>query len=58
MPGAAETVEEFARLAMSRGVRRLVLLSGRGEHEAQRAEEMVKATGADWTIDLRRGAAR
>lgn len=50
VPGAAETVEEFSRLAVSRGVRRLVLLSGRGEAEAQRAEEMVKATGADWTI--------
>ncbi|PLP60035.1 NmrA family transcriptional regulator [Mesorhizobium loti] len=50
VPGAAETVEEFARLAVNSGVRRLVLLSGRGEPEAQRAEEMVKATGADWTI--------
>ncbi|WP_054313838.1 NAD(P)H-binding protein [Mesorhizobium sp. 1M-11] len=50
VPGAAEAIEEFAMLAVSRGVRRLVLLSGRGEPEAQRAEEMVKATGADWTI--------
>lgn len=50
VPGAAETVEAFARLAMANGVTRLVLLSGRGETEAQRAEEMVKASGADWTI--------
>lgn len=50
VPGAAETVGAFARLAMANGVTRLVLLSGRGEHEAQRAEEMVKASGADWTI--------
>ncbi len=50
VPGAAETVEAFARLAVERGVKRLVLLSGRGETEAQRAEEMVKASGADWTI--------
>ncbi|MBN9220998.1 MAG: NAD(P)H-binding protein [Mesorhizobium sp.] len=50
VPGAAETVEAFARLAVERGIRRLVLLSGRGEPEAQRAEEMVKASGADWTI--------
>jgi uncharacterized protein YbjT (DUF2867 family) len=50
VPGAAETVGEFARLAMVSGVRRLVLLSGRGEPEAQRAEEMLKASGADWTI--------
>jgi uncharacterized protein YbjT (DUF2867 family) len=50
VPGAAETVEAFARLAVANGVIRLVLLSGRGETEAQRAEEMVKASGADWTI--------
>src|ERR687894_136033 len=30
--------------------RRLVLLSGRGEEEAQRAEEALQASGADWTI--------
>jgi uncharacterized protein YbjT (DUF2867 family) len=35
---------------VANGVTRLVLLSGRGETEAQRAEEMVKASGADWTI--------
>lgn len=50
VPGAADTIEAFARLAVANGVTRLVLLSGRGETEAQRAEEMVKASGADWTI--------
>ncbi|TIT50698.1 MAG: NmrA family transcriptional regulator, partial [Mesorhizobium sp.] len=50
VPGAAEAVGAFANLAVERGVRRLVLLSGRGEKEAQRAEEMLKASGADWTI--------
>ena len=50
VPGAAETVEALAGLAVKRGIKRLVLLSGRGETEAQRAEEMVKASGADWTI--------
>ncbi|ESX95340.1 NAD(P)H-binding protein [Mesorhizobium sp. LNJC403B00] len=49
VPGAAETVGAFARLAVANGVTRMVLLSG-GETEAQRAEEMVKASGADWTI--------
>ncbi|WP_269931386.1 SDR family oxidoreductase [Aminobacter sp. HY435] len=49
-PGAAETVGEFARLAVSRGVKRLVLLSGRGEPEAQRAEQAVIASGAQWTV--------
>ncbi|RWP44990.1 NAD(P)H-binding protein [Mesorhizobium sp.] len=50
VPGAAEAVGAFANLAVERGVRRLVLLSGRGETEAQRAEEMLKVSGADWTI--------
>jgi uncharacterized protein YbjT (DUF2867 family) len=35
---------------VERGVNRLVLLSGRGETEALRAEEMLKASRADWTI--------
>ncbi|TJW57842.1 MAG: NmrA family transcriptional regulator, partial [Mesorhizobium sp.] len=41
VPGAAEAVGAFSRLAVERGVNRLVLLSGRGETEAQRAEEML-----------------
>lgn len=49
-PGAAEVVGAFADLAVDMGASRLVLLSGRGEAEAQQAEEMVKQSGADWTI--------
>jgi uncharacterized protein YbjT (DUF2867 family) len=50
VPGAPEAVGELARLAADAGVRRLVLLSGRGEEEAQRSEEVVKAAGIEWTI--------
>ncbi len=50
VPGAAEAVGALARLAVRKGVKRLVLLSGRGEPEAQRAEEALQASGADWTI--------
>jgi len=50
VPGAVETVGAFANLAVGSGVRRLVLLSGRGEGEAERAERVVQASGADWTI--------
>ena len=50
MPGAPEAIGAFARQAVEAGVRRLVLLSGRGEHEAQRSEEVLMASGADWTI--------
>ncbi|MFD5558723.1 NmrA family NAD(P)-binding protein [Streptomyces sp. NPDC127068] len=49
-PGAAETVGAFARTAVGRGVRRLVLLSGRGEEGAHRSEEAVRASGADLTV--------
>jgi uncharacterized protein YbjT (DUF2867 family) len=50
MPGAVEATHAFAELALERGVRRLVLLSGRGEPEAERAERAVRDTGADVTI--------
>lgn len=50
VPGAPETVGSLAELAVASGTRRLVLLSGRGEAEAQRAEDALKASGAEWTI--------
>lgn len=50
VPGAPEAIEAFAAKARSKGVRRLVLLSGRGEEEAQRAEDVLRRSGADWTI--------
>ncbi len=50
VPGAVDTVRSFAELAVARGIRRMVLLSGRGEPEAERAEEAVRESGADLTI--------
>jgi uncharacterized protein YbjT (DUF2867 family) len=50
VPGAAEVVAAFADLAVARGVRRLVLLSGRGEEGARRGEQAVRDSGADLTI--------
>src|SRR5262245_42548558 len=50
IPGAAEKAGSFAQLAVDNGVRRLVLLSGRGEEGAQRGEEAVRAASADCTI--------
>jgi uncharacterized protein YbjT (DUF2867 family) len=50
IPGAAATVGDFANLAIKSGVRRLVLLSGRGEDGALRGEQAVRDSGADWTI--------
>ncbi|MGH3106584.1 MAG: NmrA family transcriptional regulator [Rubrobacteraceae bacterium] len=54
VPGAVEAVRSFAELAVGSGIWRLVLLSGRGEEEAQRAERVVQEVsekaGAEWTI--------
>jgi len=49
-PGAPEAIGAFADLAVARDVRRLVLLSGRGEEEAQASEKMLAESGADWTV--------
>ncbi|WP_329597007.1 NAD(P)H-binding protein [Streptomyces pseudovenezuelae] len=49
-PGAAEAVGAFAREAVGIGVRRLVLLSSRGQDRARDAEEALRASGADWTV--------
>lgn len=40
----------IGRRAVDLGVRRLVLLSSRGEERARPTEEALKASGADWTI--------
>ena len=50
VPAAPEVARAFAELAIEQGVTRLVMLTGRGEDEAQRAEREVQATGADVTI--------
>ena len=50
VPGAASAVRSFVEVALEGGVRRLVLLSGRGEEEAHRAEEILRSSGADWTV--------
>src|SRR5829696_4359637 len=52
VPGAPEAIHAIAAQAAAAGVRRLVLLSGRGEEEAQRSEEALKAAAGDveWTI--------
>jgi uncharacterized protein YbjT (DUF2867 family) len=54
IPGAPEAVRAFAELAARTGVRRLVLLSGRGEEEAQSAEQALREVGdeagVEWTI--------
>ena len=50
MPGALETVRAFFDRAIESGAKRLVLLSGRGEVEAEECEAALRATAAEWTI--------
>jgi uncharacterized protein YbjT (DUF2867 family) len=50
VPGAAETVGSFADLAVMSGVPRLVLMSGRGEEEADRVERAGRDSGAELTV--------
>ncbi|MEV3993991.1 NmrA family NAD(P)-binding protein [Streptomyces sp. NPDC049837] len=49
-PGAAEAVGAFSKVAVEKGARRLVLLSGRGEEGAVISEDKLKESGADWTV--------
>ena len=50
IPGATDAVRAFVERAVERGVERLVLLSGRGEEEAQLCERIVQGAGVEWTI--------
>ena len=50
MPGATDSIQALVDKAKRSGVRRLVLLSGRGEEEAQACERIVQNSGIDWTI--------
>lgn len=50
IPTAPETIKNFTLLATKLGVTKMVLLSGRGEKEAQICEEIVKAAAQKWTM--------
>ncbi|GAA4872417.1 NAD(P)H-binding protein [Saccharopolyspora cebuensis] len=49
-PGAARDVGAFAEVAVRCGVRHLVLLADRGSAEAERCEQAVRDSGAEWTV--------
>ena len=50
VPGAADAIGALTETAHAAGLRRLVLLSGRGEREAEAAEQVVQASPIDSTI--------
>ncbi len=50
VPGALQAIEELVKKAKRAGVRKLVLLSGKGEREAELCEQVVIHSGLDHTI--------
>jgi len=50
VPGAKDSIQSFVDKATRQGVQRLVLLSGRGEEEAQACEQIVQDSGLEWTV--------
>ncbi|MFM9258797.1 NAD(P)H-binding protein [Rhodococcus sp. 5A-K4] len=50
VPESSTHIEELAELAYREGVRRMVLLSGRGEPAAQKAEQVLADTGLEWAV--------
>lgn len=50
IPSAADSIQNFTLLATKTGVQKIILLSGRGEKEAQVCEEIVKTNAKNWTI--------
>ncbi|HTV68246.1 MAG TPA: NAD(P)H-binding protein [Rhizobiaceae bacterium] len=50
IPGAEKVVSALIDLAVKKNVKRLVLLSGRGEEHAQLTEASLMRSDADWTI--------
>ena len=56
--GAVEAIAELSRLAREKGLEHVVLLSGRGEPGAQRAEAALQTSGVAWTMFARAGSTR
>ena len=50
VPGARKSIEEFTSLAVKSGVKKMVLLSVKGEKEAELCEQEVMNSGVDWTV--------
>lgn len=50
VPKAEEDIQAFVNIAREQGVEHLVLLSGRGEEGAQKAEKVLMNSGLQWNI--------
>ncbi|MEM1210014.1 MAG: NAD(P)H-binding protein [Planctomycetota bacterium] len=50
VPSAPPAITKFTAMAKQAGVRKIVLLSGRGEEEAQKCEQIVADSGVPFTV--------
>lgn len=50
VPGALEAIEGLVKVAKRKEIKKLVLLSGKGEREAELCEHVVVNSGIDYTI--------
>jgi len=50
IPGAKEAIRSLAKVAKNEGVKKVVLLSGKGEREAELCEQIVMHSGMEYTI--------
>lgn len=50
VPGADRTIAAFLDCAKNAGTQHLVLLSGRGEEGAERAEQILMESGLEWNV--------
>ena len=50
VPGAYEAIQRITMVAKAVGVKKVVLLSGKGEKEAERCEDLIATSGLDYTL--------
>ena len=50
VPGALQAITKLTEMAKQAGVQKAVLLSGKGEQEAERCEQVVAQSGMDYTL--------
>ena len=50
VPGAKEAIKSLAEIALKSGLEKVVLLSGKGEKEAEACEEIVSNSGLNYTL--------
>lgn len=50
VPGAKEAIEKLTEVALKEGLEKVVLLSGKGEKEAEACEQIVAESGLNYTL--------